>query len=141
MHLTRNNLSISCLIFCFLGFIDATYLTVLHYKNVFPPCTLSGCERVLTSSYSVFYGVPTSLLGSIFFAIAIVFSLAVLLDRREIFAHGLFVTSLVGLFVSAVLFFIQFMIIKSFCQYCLFSELMTLFLFIGASLLYSKFLK
>ena len=141
MRLTRNNLSISCLIFCFLGFLDATYLTILHYRNAFPPCTLSGCEKVLTSQFSVIYGVPVSLLGTLFFALAMGFSLLALLDRRKIFAHGLFLSSLTGLFVSAVLFFVQFFIIKSFCQYCLFSEAMTLLLFASSSLLYSKFLK
>jgi uncharacterized membrane protein len=141
MRLTKNNLSISCLIFCFLGFLDATYLTILHYKNAFPPCTLSGCEKVLTSSYSVVYGIPVSLLGSIFFAIALIVSLTLYLNRKKIFAKGLFVVSLTGLFVSAVLFFIQFLIIKSFCQYCLFSELMTLLFFASSSLLYSKYRK
>ena len=141
MRLTRNNLSISCLIFCFLGFLDATYLTILHYKNAFPPCTISGCEKVLTSQFSVIYGVPVSLLGTLFFTLAIVFSLLVFLSKRKIFAHGLFLITLTGLFVSAVLFFIQLFIIKSFCQYCLFSESMTLLLFISASLIYSKFLK
>ncbi len=141
MRLTRNNLSISCLIFCFLGFLDATYLTILHYRNAFPPCTLSGCEKVLTSQFSVIYGIPVSLLGTLFFALAMGFSLLVLLDRRKIFAHGLFLCSLTGLFVSAVLFFVQFFIIKSFCQYCLFSEAMTLLFFASSSLLYSKFLK
>ena len=141
MRLTRNNLSISCLIFCFLGLLDATYLTILHYRNAFPPCTLSGCEKVLTSQFSVIYGIPVSLLGTLFFALAMGFSLLVLLDRRKIFAHGLFLCSLTGLFVSAVLFFVQFFIIKSFCQYCLFSEAMTLLFFASSSLLYSKFLK
>ena len=141
MRLTRNNLSIFCLVFCFLGFLDATYLTILHYKNAFPPCTISGCEKVLTSQFSVIYGVPISLLGTLFFTLAIVFSLLVFLSKRKIFAHGLFLITLTGLFVSAVLFFIQLFIIKSFCQYCLFSESMTLLLFISASLIYSKFLK
>ena len=141
MRLTRNNLSIFCLVFCFLGFLDATYLTILHYRNAFPPCTLSGCEKVLTSQFSVIYGIPVSLLGTLFFALAMGFSLLVLLDRRKIFAHGLFLCSLTGLFVSAVLFFVQFFIIKSFCQYCLFSEAMTLLFFASSSLLYSKFLK
>ena len=141
MRLTRNNLSIFCLVFCFLGFLDATYLTILHYKNAFPPCTISGCEKVLTSQFSVIYGVPVSLLGTLFFTLAIVFSLLVFLSKRKIFAHGLFLITLTGLFVSAVLFFIQLFIIKSFCQYCLFSESMTLLLFISASLIYSKFLK
>ena len=142
MNLTRNNLSITCLIFAFIGFLDSTYLTILHYENVFPPCTvIHGCETVLNSQYSVILGVPISLLGSLFYLLIMFFALAVLLDKRKIFAHGLFLAAFSGLFVSAVLFFVQFFILKSFCQYCLLSEAITLVIFINCSLLYSKFLR
>lgn len=142
MNLTRNNLSITCLIFTFIGFLDATYLTILHYKNAFPPCTVTGgCETVLTSQYSVILGVPVSLLGSLFYLLIMFFALAVFLDKRKIFAHGLFLSAFAGLFVSAVLFFVQFFILKSFCQYCLLSEVISLLIFINCSLLYSKFLR
>jgi len=142
MNLTRNNLSITCLIFAFIGFLDATYLTILHYKNAFPPCTVTGgCETVLTSQYSSLLGIPISLLGSLFYLLVIVFSLAVFLNKRKFLAHGLFAISLSGLFVSAVLFFIQFFILKVFCQYCLLSELTSLAVFVSCSLLYSKFLR
>ncbi len=141
MKLTKNNLSIACLLFSFLGFLDATYLTILHSKNAFPPCTISGCEAVLTSHYSTIFGFPISLLGSLFYLIIMAFSLAILLHKRKIFAHGLFISAFAGLFVSAVLFFIQFFEIKSFCQYCLLSEAISIVIFIVSSLLYSKFLR
>ena len=141
MNLTKNNLSFACLILAFLGFLDATYLTILHYKNAFPPCTLSGCESVLTSSYSMILGLPISLFGSLFYLTVMGFSLAIILHKRKIFAHGLFLSAFSGLFVSAILFFIQFFILKSFCQYCLFSEVISVLLFIACSLLYSKFLR
>jgi len=142
MRLTRNNLSITCLVFAFIGFLDATYLTILHYKNVFPPCTVtSGCETVLTSQYSAILGVPISLLGSFFYLLVIFFALAVFLDKRKVFAHGLFLTSLAGLFVSAILFFVQFFILKAFCQYCLLSEAISIVIFAVSSLLYSKFFR
>jgi len=141
MKLTKNNLAIACLIFAFIGFLDATYLTILHYKNAFPPCTISGCDTVLTSQYSIILGIPLSLFGSLFYLIIMAFSLALVLHKRKIFAHGLFISAFAGLFVSAVLFFIQFFEIKSFCQYCLFSEAISIVIFIVCSLLYSKFLR
>lgn len=141
MKLTKNNLSIACLFFGFLGFLDATYLTILHYRNVFPPCTISGCEAVLTSKYSLIFGIPISLFGSLFYLIIIAFSLAILLHKRKIFAHALFISAFSGLFISAILFFIQLFEIKSFCQYCLLSELFSVLVFISCSFLYSKFLR
>ena len=141
MKLTRNNLAIACLIFGFLGFLDAAYLTILHFRNAFPPCTISGCETVLTSQYSIIFGVPIALFGSLFYLIIMAFSLAIFLHKRKIFAHGLFLSAFTGLFVSAVLFFIQMFILKSFCQYCLLSELFSVLVFVSCSLMYSKFLK
>lgn len=141
MKLTKNNLSIACLFFGFLGFLDATYLTILHYRNAFPPCTISGCETVLVSKYSEILGVPISLFGSLFYLIIMAFSLAILLHKRKIFAHGLFLSAFSGLFVSAILFFIQLFEIKTFCQYCLLSELFSVLVFISCAFLYSKFLR
>jgi len=141
MKLTKNNLSIACVVLSFLGFLDATYLTILHYKNAFPPCTISGCERVLTSEYSIILGIPLSLFGSLFYLIIIGLSLATVLHKRKIFAHGLFISACTGLFVSAVLFFIQMFAIKSFCQYCLLSEAFSIGIFVSCSLLYSRFLR
>lgn len=141
MNLTKNNLTITCLLLGFLGFLDATYLTILHYKNAFPPCTISGCEKVLTSQYSSIFDVPTALFGSLFYLIIIGLSVATILHKRKIFAHGLFISAFVGLFISAILFFIQMFEIKAFCQYCLISEAISLTIFIVCSLLYSKFLR
>ncbi len=139
--LKTNSLPLLALIFGFFGFLDATYLTILHFKNILPSCTLHGCDAVLASKYSVIFGIPVSLLGTIFYLIIIGFSLAVLFDKRKIFTYGLFLSAVAGLFVSAVLFFVQFSLIKSFCQYCLFSEAMSILIFVCCSGLYSKLKK
>ena len=60
----RSKVSTGAVVFLFIvaliGFADASYLTVEHYRNVIPPCTTSGCETVLTSSYStILHGFPT----------------------------------------------------------------------------------
>lgn len=56
-------------ILALLGFVDATYLTILYYQNVIPPCSIAhGCETVLTSKYAtIFFGIPTALLGAIYY--------------------------------------------------------------------------
>src|SRR3990167_7601388 len=65
------------LIVAMLGFADATYLTIEHYRGVIPPCSIiKGCEIVLTSPSSVLFGVPFSFLGAFFF---LLFSLGVLI--------------------------------------------------------------
>ncbi len=126
------------LILSFLGFLDATYLSILHYQNAIPPCTITnGCETVLTSKYATIYGIPISLIGSLFYFLLIGISILILTDFKKIFANSLILIVLSGALVSAVLIYIQFFILKTFCQYCLFSEGVN-FLLLGVALLFLK---
>lgn len=106
------------------GFFDSSYLTILHYKNTIPPCTIAkGCETVLTSQYASFYGVPIALFGSLFF-IALIFLL--LLGFLRYFK----LLTLAGVAVSIFLFYTQAFVLHAFCQYCLLSEAIILAIFI-----------
>jgi len=126
------------LLLSFLGFLDATYLVILHFKNAFPPCTITtGCETVLTSKYATVLGVPISLAGSLFYLLLISLSILILTSFKKIFANVLILIVLSGALVSAVLIYIQFFILKTFCQYCLFSEGVN-FLLLGVALLFLK---
>ena len=52
----------------FLGFIDASYLTIKHFVGTPLPCSvLKVCEEVTTSQYSVIGGVPVAMLGAIYY--------------------------------------------------------------------------
>jgi len=126
-------------IFAFAGFLDATYLTILHYKNAFPPCTITqGCETVLTSKFATVLGVPIALLGSLFYSLIIAACLILYHNSNKIFLNAIFFIAATGAIVSLVLFYIQFAIIKSFCQYCILSELTSLSIFFLSYLLFKK---
>lgn len=105
----------------FLGFLDATYLTILHYKNVIPPCTIGSCETVLTSQYSVILGIPLALLGSLFYLSVIVLSLLILTNYKKIFLQLFYAQATIGFIISLILLGLQAFVIKQFCQYCLLS--------------------
>ena len=115
------------LILSFLGFLDSTYLTILHYKNAFPPCSVtSGCEEVLTSPYSVLGPMPIALFGSIFYLTVIVLCLFLITTNyKKIYLNILYPLVFVGFIVSVVLFLIQAFILHSFCQYCVLSEVIS----------------
>ena len=58
------------IVFTVFGIIDAAYLTMEHYSNVIPPCTInrllpiaSDCGKVLSSAYSVVFGIPLAAFG------------------------------------------------------------------------------
>lgn len=121
MNLKRDKLILYSLILAFLGFLDATYLTILHYKNVIPPCTIGGCETVLTSQYSVIFGIPLSLLGSLFYLSVIVLGLLILTNYKKIFLQLFYAQAITGFIISLILLGLQAFTIKQFCQYCLLS--------------------
>ena len=51
-RLIRNKLLVYSLILGFFGFLDSSYLTISHYKNITPPCTIHGCEQALKLLYA-----------------------------------------------------------------------------------------
>lgn len=57
-------LQVLLLALSFLGFIDATYLTVVHYTGANLPCRIfDGCDTVTTSPYSMLGPVTAELGG------------------------------------------------------------------------------
>ncbi len=122
-----------------IGFGDATFLTVKHYQNVIPPCTIGGCESVLNSSYSEILGIPVSLPGAIYYLIIAV-SLFIFLDtKKEIFLRVPVFLSVFGLLASLWFSFLQAFVIKAFCPYCAVSALTSFTVFGFAVYIFIKF--
>jgi len=120
----KNKPFVFLLVLSLAGFFNSSYLTILHYKNIIPPCTLArGCETVLTSQFSVIFGVPIALFGSLFFLTLIIL---LLLGKSNYFK----LLILAGVVVSIILFCIQAFILHAFCQYCLLSEAIILGIFV-----------
>lgn len=129
--LISRTLAITFLVIAFLGFLDATYLAVEHFKGTIPPCTiLQGCEKVTTSEYSVIWGVPVALVGSIYYLLVIVLSVMFLdLKNEKYFLYASYLT-IFGFLAAIYFVFIQLAIIKAICIYCMFSALTSTLLFI-----------
>ena len=112
------------------GLADSIYLTVEHYKNELPPCSIvQGCERVLTSAYAESNGVPLAALGAAAYFLA--FSLALLAgfgNRTMWTLFGIQVT-LMAVF-TVWLLYLQAYVIEAFCQFCLLSALTTFTMFL-----------
>ena len=122
------------LILSFLGFVDATYLTIIDYKHIVPPCTITnGCERVLSSSFARIYGIPLALFGSIYFSVSIALNILIFQHKKNIWMRRIFIFfNSLGVFTAIILLYLQFIIIKALCQYCMLVELI-LFLLFGFS--------
>lgn len=139
MNLTKNKNIVYSLILGFLGFIVASYLTILHFKNALPPCTLtSNCERVLTSEFASIGPIPLALLGALFYLSIIVLCVLILTNYKKVFLDAFYIVSAIGFAVSIILILIQAYIIHAFCQYCLASEAISTGIVVLAFLKYKE---
>tara|TARA_Y100001970_G_C14197671_1_gene839115 strand:+ start:355 stop:858 length:504 start_codon:yes stop_codon:yes gene_type:complete len=113
------------------GFADASYLTITHINNVTLPCYIvEGCDTVTTSKYSEIFGIPVSLLGTLYYLSIIVLT-TLFLDKKYIGA--IYIASLLtplGLVASAYFMIVMFGILNAFCIYCIGSAISSTILFI-----------
>lgn len=116
-----------------LGFLDATYLTIGHYRGTLPPCTIvHGCNQVLTSQYSTFVGVPVALGGALYYLFIFISALLYLDTKRESALALAAQATVLGLLASAYFLGLQIFIIRAYCLYCLGSIITSTLLFIAA---------
>ncbi len=120
-------------IIALIGFADATYLTIEHFRGVIPPCTLTAdCDLVLTSSYSVLFGIPVSLLGTLYYLAILVGLFAYLDVKKTVILKWTLLLTIFGLLTSFCLIYIQVFVLYSYCMYCMISALISTVLFIAA---------
>ena len=126
MNLIKNKIFLYSLILGFLGFLDATYLTILHYKNILPPCHLtSNCETVLTSQYAQIGPIPVALLGTLFYLAVMAVCILLLTNYKKIFLNSYYLLIGSGFVVSLVLIYIQAYLLHAYCQYCILAEIVS----------------
>ncbi len=134
------SLVIILLVIALLGFADSVFLTIKHLQNVVPPCSLtSGCEDVLTSSYSTLAGIPVALLGALYY-LAVMIGLFIYIESENlnILKMALLLTS-IGFVFSVFFVFLQVFIIKSLCMYCLISALTSILLFAISTYIFPRY--
>lgn len=136
---------ITILVLSLIGFADATYLTVKHYQGIIPPCSIGGCESVLSSDYSVILSIPVPLLGALFYFILIL-SVFIYLDSKsdrvkDICLKILMVMSLLGLIAALGFISIMLFILHAICIYCMVSDVITIFIAIFAFHIYRSHIR
>lgn len=135
-----NKLTIFLVIVALVGFADATYLTIEHYRGVIPPCTVaSGCESVLTSSYSTIAGIPVSLLGAIYYLIVLIGIVAYLESKNTKPLRWALLLTPLGFIFSLWFLYVQAFILEAYCQYCLVSVATSVILFVAAVVVWRRY--
>ncbi|WKZ26421.1 MAG: vitamin K epoxide reductase family protein [Candidatus Paceibacterota bacterium] len=113
-----------------IGFLDATYLTVEHYRGNIPPCTIQGCEVVLTSEQSKIFGVPVALLGALYYLVILILSVSFLDGKKEGVIRFASRLTFLGFIASVYFVYLQFFVIGEICQYCMISAGTSTLLFV-----------
>ncbi len=108
-----------------IGLGDSIYLTVEHMAGRSVRCTIvAGCSAVLSSPYASVRGIPLALIGAI--AYFTVFSLATLAAFGYERISKVLAVVVAGMFLATIwLFYLQAVVIKAFCQFCLLSAAVT----------------
>ena len=118
-----------------LGFADSVFLTWEHYALTSVGCPVSpwiNCLAVTSSKYSEIFGIPLSLLGSLYYVLLSFFllqSTKIENINNKMFKHFFLLTSSFGVLFSLYLTYIQAFEIKLFCLYCLASALISFLIF------------
>lgn len=132
-HLNRlRHVATFMLFVSLIGFADASFLTVEHFRGEIPNCSVvHGCGNVLTSDFATFFGIPVALFGALYY-LGIFFGCFLFLDTRKdkVIVYTARATVL-GILASAYFFFIQAFILHSWCQYCIGSIITSTLLFIS----------
>ncbi len=128
------------LIVALLGFADATYLSVEHYQNVIPPCSITGgCETVLTSAYSTMFGVPDSFVGAAYYLLILIGIASYLESKKTRLLKYALMLTVVGFVMSLWFVYLQAFVLHAYCAYCLGSALTSTVLFVAAVYLLKKY--
>jgi uncharacterized membrane protein len=119
------------ILLAFLGLLDSVYLVWVKYTGAYELCgPIGNCESVNTSQYSEIFGIPISLLGAGAYAIMIV--LLLLENRSQIWAEFssliVFGISLIGVLYSIYLTYIEVVVLKEICPYCVISAIILVIL-------------
>ena len=117
-----------------LGLAATLYLTVIHYSASSPfgcPQTIQvNCTKVLTSPQSVWWGLPVSLYGGLWFLTGLL-----LPGKTRPFLPYLVWTWLTaGVLAVLFLMYQEFWVIQTICLWCTLLHLVILALFIGSAL-------
>ncbi len=121
-------ISLSLILLAFGGLFDAFYLTVKHFSKEIPPCTihiLGDCGQVLTSQY----GIPVALLGMLHYISLITLLLISIYTQKKLFIRLAFLSTSIGFVISLYLVFLQLVVIKAICQYCMISALISFLIY------------
>lgn len=115
------------------GLVDSLYLSWIKLTGNTAACSgIGDCEAVNTSRFSEIGGIPVALLGA--FGYVLIIGMLVLRTRKQAWDEplsiALFGVTLVGTLYSIYLTYLEVVVIRAVCPFCVVSAMLMAFLFI-----------
>ncbi len=132
--------TIITLILSISGFLIAEKIILMKKKPEPITCPIGySCDEVIRGKHSTFFGIPTVNIGRLFYlGMTSFFLVNVFLPMPQELTFIALLISGFALLTSFYLTFVQLLVIKKWCSWCLFSALINLFLFVIVFLGYSE---
>jgi uncharacterized membrane protein len=121
--------------FVIVGLLVSIYMTIYRIYHVESMCLGSGdCSTVNASSYSAVNGIPVAVIGMIGYTAILA---ALFLETRNAFFRKngtllVFGMSLTGFIFTVWLIYVEIVLIKALCPFCITSQIAMTFIFILA---------
>ena len=129
------------LILTSLGILDAGFLSYVHLFGAQACGQWAGCSYVLASPYSRIFGVPVSTIGlGVYLCLTFLALQARDPQNRADAVRWIFYISLTGTLMSAYFIFLQALVIKHWCPFCLLSAILMFSIF-ALNLLHCRIMK
>ena len=123
------------LIVSFIGFLDASYLAIMHFQGVPPNCSvLEGCAQVTTSKYAVMAGIPVALLGALYYLTIFLLVIFYLETKKRAVLRLVSYLTIIGFLASGYFVYLQLFVISYICIYCMVSAITSTTLFVAGML-------
>ena len=114
----------------FVGMVDAIYVALHSNRSFLLPCGLAGgCDQVLNSPYAAILGIPVAWFGLVFYLTTAACALFALFGFEEALRLSFALVSL-ALGFTVYLLYLQAIVIRAFCDYCLLSALLVTLIFV-----------
>lgn len=127
------HIGIALAIVGFLGFLDASYLSIEHYLGKTVECSVSifsDCGTVTTSVYSKILGIPVAYLGALYYLSIIALGILLIDTKNSKLAKYAGLYTILGLLASIYFVFLQAFVLEAFCLYCMLSAASSTILFL-----------
>lgn len=130
---------IGFLVISLLGFLDATYLTITHFSGGKLVCdTSGGCTAMTSNQYATIGPVPVALLGAIYYLLLFLLTVGYLDTKKEMILKMVAKITVIGFAMSLWFVFLQLVVLKQICWYCMVSATTSTLLFILGMIFLSR---